>query len=198
MSLLVQHLPPRYLTANLHTCVMHLRQQEHRFGPMALFADWWIERALQQHKQVVHGRISREPERLMANAMLARRGLTRAAAAGAGRTFDQWLPEYRSKELVGPQYDAGCPETGVQLMHASKQLTGRGNSQATWEAAQQRRKAAEAAAHRFIQHHRPAGWQADSVVAAPIWEHSAATRSGREVVSSMAHSRALRSQGFHI
>lgn len=44
----------------------------------------------------------------MANHILLGRALARAAADGVGRTFDELIPSYRSRELKGPRYDSDC------------------------------------------------------------------------------------------
>lgn len=86
----------------------------------------------------------------------------------------------------------------MQLLHAGTLLTGQGRLRAARVLAQQRRKAAQTVTIAFIQHHAPPGFTAAGVSTARIWEHSAATRGGREAIFSTANSRSLRSEGHHI
>jgi hypothetical protein len=157
---------------------------------------------------------------LLANRLASRSGLATSASGGCWQYLGQglWLgppaaslPPHASAPcwhscLCCPSCEhAGGPRTVVRrckrracLLHAGTLLTGKGRRPATRITAHQRRQAAVHVTRQYIQHHAPPGITAHSLQEARIWEHSAATRRGRELISSTAQSRSLRSEGFHV
>jgi hypothetical protein len=111
-------------TANLNACAVHLPRQEEQHGAVALLTEWWVERGLQEPKAVCKYRLSQNPEVLMVNELLTRHALSKLAASGVAATFDDIVPEYRSKPLNGPAFDSGDRDTNILLLHAGTLLTG--------------------------------------------------------------------------
>lgn len=195
----MQHLPPRFLTANLHDCAAHLPRQAELLGPPGLLTDFWVERRLQPLKRLVRNRISRQPERLMVTSLLTRLAISRSAASGVRFSFDEAVPAYRAKPLSGPQFDTGCAVTGWLLLQRGQLLSGIGRRLDTAADARRRRDNALRVCKQFVAAYQPAGFSdAASVAAARIYEHRQATRGGREVVSSTSNSSQTRSVGYYI
>ena len=81
MSVSVQHLPDPACTLNLHLAVCHLEQQEVARGATANCNEAWMERGIQDMKELMRYRLSSAPEKVFVNSRLL--GIALAASAAA-------------------------------------------------------------------------------------------------------------------
>jgi hypothetical protein len=104
-------------------CWLHIQEEER--GSVYHDTELWLERVLQWLKSKVKYHTTSCPEKIMANFVLldlALRGLR--GNDDQLKSFDDWIPAYRSRELTGEQYDddygaddrmlfAGLPPAGA-------------------------------------------------------------------------------------
>ena len=191
-----QFLPPFMLSSNLHLAACHLRRQERQHGPLALCAEFWIERALQLAKTEAGRRLSRYIERFMVNNGLLSAKLSELAGTGLGASFDELVPAYRSLPQKGKRYDDGDNDTQVQALHRGQLLSGKGLIAESISAACDTLAAAQQAVKTFVKAQRippPAFAAAGSIDRATIYIHSQVSRGGRDVLTSRYHSASSRS-----
>ena len=188
-----QFFPPYMLSSNLHLAT-HLRLQESQHGPLALCAEWWIERALQLIKSAAGRRLSRNVERLMVNTILLGWKVSELAGTGLAATLDELVPGYRSLPLTGPAYDDG-DASGAQALHKGKLLSGLGRTQQSLTAAAKARNEALERVEAFVRRYsgRYSAFAApDSVQRARLYVHSQVSRGARDILTSRFHSASSR------
>ena len=71
----LQEFPRRCCTFNLHILNCRLFEEESQRGPVLNDAEYWIERALQQFKEMMRYRLSRNAEAMLARDWLDREAL---------------------------------------------------------------------------------------------------------------------------
>jgi hypothetical protein len=133
----------------------------------------------------------------MVNELLTRHALSRLAASGVAATFNDFVPEYRSQPLSGPPFDSGDRDGNILLLHAGTLLTGYSRNEWLRRERTAELRAACVAIAGFVRIYQPGGFAADgsNVEQSRIYGHSQASRGGRDIFSSRAHSHATRSSG---
>jgi hypothetical protein len=177
-KLVEQEFGVRMCKFNLHLLLCRLAEQETQRGKVAYSTEYWVENLIQWAKSVVKGRTTVHPELVLVNDMLIDDGLDRARALYADhvKSFDQWVPAYRSLEVRGSNVDDGDVD-GNQLLGSGKDLK------------QSEAGLVVAALHRRIDELCPAGWDHSDVNAATIHVYTYADIHGRELLHSTSYLR---------
>ena len=174
--LVEQEFGVRMCKFNLHLLLCRLAEQEKQRGKLAYSTEYWVENLIQWAKAVVKGRTTMYPELVLVNDMLIDDALDRARASFANhvKSFDQWVPAYRSMEVRGSNVDGGDA--------AGNQLLGSGRDLKLSEAA-----LVVAALHRRIDELCPPGWDHADVNGASMHFFTYADMHGSELLHSTSY-----------
>lgn len=82
-------------TPNLHALVCRGSAQEAACGPLSLNTELWVERGIKEMKAITAGKVTREPERIIAKELSLRFALNNAAALHGIRPVALWRPAVR-------------------------------------------------------------------------------------------------------
>jgi hypothetical protein len=93
-------------TQNLHLLTCRAHEQEEQRGSLYHETELWLERVLQWLKSRVKYHTTAVPEKIMAKFVLLDMALTCLRSRFPTlKSFDEWIPAYRSRQLAGPQFD---------------------------------------------------------------------------------------------
>jgi hypothetical protein len=110
--------PASMMTPNLHMLVCRIPWQEEARGVVCVDLEYWVERIIRRMKDIVHGRVSADPEKTFVNAMLVEHSLALLAVQNpALLRLWRWLDHSHTDEkLKGDDYDFGDWERKLQLL----------------------------------------------------------------------------------
>jgi hypothetical protein len=183
-----QGFPAKMLTFNLHQMICRLPVQEAERGPVAPCTDYWCERTIREVKEVVHGHVSKFPEKTYANAALLDFALAKQLALHPGlhAIHSKVRPSQSAPSAAQagrPEIDAGDPVTRSQMLGTGAPLSRR--------AADLAELAELVAMH--VEENMPRGWDvaraAEEALAAlsslqprRAWRYKSADRQGQDLI----------------
>lgn len=119
-----EHFPPAMCTYLLHIAICRLPDQERQWGKVCYSTEFWVEFMIQMAKKMLVDRSIRDVPTVLANTLLIQEALRGCKAKNPQvKTFDEFVPEYRSQDHKGNNLDAGdtcmrgnqCLGSGVLL-----------------------------------------------------------------------------------
>jgi hypothetical protein len=116
-------MPTHACTFNLHMVSRHLPWQELQTGAIPTTSEWFVERGIQVMKaKTTNGKLSRNPEKLIVNDLLAQKALIERARENPEVECLVSLSEPEEPEDLKGYTDKGDPETSEQLLHVGKMV----------------------------------------------------------------------------
>jgi hypothetical protein len=108
-----EHMSHDMCTFQLHVMNCRIPSQEAASGRVCFNTEYWVEREVQWAKRVLGSRIKKDTELVLGNAALLEEATRKCWSAEYDiRSFDEWVPEYRSGEHRGRNLDQGDQQFG--------------------------------------------------------------------------------------
>ena len=166
------------MTYNLHILVCRLPEQEDTCGPASKDIELWVERSIQRLKKSTKYRTTEYPEKIAVKRIIMEQQMQKLKSSRPDlRTFDDLVPAYRAADIRG-DIDTGSSAFGSQLLGRGKEIS------ATEE------EELKPSIDRLMRTRPEINWTPEDTAQADILSHSAALKSGDEIIDSLQNRRA--------